>query len=343
MQALAARARLERRRKIHAAARQMPAGIAYARRESLEHRMVTLIENFRAVFYAPFYAAEALGAFAAEGVDVRIAASPNAEQTLASLRTGAGDVSWGGPLRILKALDADRAGGFVGFCEVIGRDPFFLVGRTPNAQFRMPDLQGKRLGVVTEVPTPWICLQGDLRAAGVDPASIQCTAPRSMAQNAEALAAGDADVIQVFQPYAEDLVESGRGHVWYAAAERGLTSYTSLNTTRAFLERSSETALRMTRAMHRTGRWIASHPGVDLARALGRYFAAIPQPRLAACIERYKALQLWNTEPVFRREGIERLRDYMLGAGYISNRIAFEECVDNRFAERSVAENPPPL
>ena len=29
---------------------------------------ITLIENFRAVFYTPFYAAFALGAYAAEGL-----------------------------------------------------------------------------------------------------------------------------------------------------------------------------------------------------------------------------------------------------------------------------------
>jgi hypothetical protein len=33
----------------------------------------------------------------------------------------------------------------------------------------------------------------------------------------------------------------------------------------------------------------------------------------------------------------------MLAAGFIRTRLAFEECVDNRFAERSVAENPAPL
>ena len=305
--------------------------------------MVTLIENFRAVFYAPFYAAEALGAFSAEGLEVRIAMSAQAEKTLVSLNAGAGDVSWGGPLRILKALDNDRAGGYVGFCEVIGRDPFFLIGRTPNPGFRLQDLEGKRLAVVTEVPTPWICLQWDLRGAGIDPSSIACTAPRTMAQNAAALAAGDADVIQVFQPYAEELIAAGSGHLWYAAASRGLTSYTSLNTTRAFLEREPKTALGMTRAMHRTLAWIAAHDGKQLAEAVGRYFEAIPAARLAACFERYKALGLWNTEPVFRREGVERLREAMLAAGFIRTGIAFEECVDNRFAEMSVADTPPPL
>lgn len=32
--------------------------------------MITLSENFRALFYAPFYAAHAIGAYAAEGVEV---------------------------------------------------------------------------------------------------------------------------------------------------------------------------------------------------------------------------------------------------------------------------------
>jgi NitT/TauT family transport system substrate-binding protein len=128
-----------------------------------------------------------------------------------------------------------------------------------------------------------------LRLAGIDPAAMQLNAPGTMAQNAAALAAGEVDAIQVFQPFAEDLLASGAGHVWYAAASRGPTSYTSLNTTRAFLERNPDTALGMTRAMHRTLRWIAAHDGAALAAAIGRYFDTMPPARLAACIDRYRS------------------------------------------------------
>ena len=38
--------------------------------------MITLSENFRALFYAPFYAAHAIGAYAAEGVQVTLRHSP---------------------------------------------------------------------------------------------------------------------------------------------------------------------------------------------------------------------------------------------------------------------------
>lgn len=305
--------------------------------------MITLLENFRAVFYAPFYAAEALGAFKAEGLDVSLKTSPAPERSLTSLRDGTGDVSWGGPLRVMNTLDKDRTAGYAAFCEVVGRDPFFLIGRTPNPAFRLQDLAGKSLAVVTEVPTPWICLRYDLRRAGIDPATIVCAPGKTMADNCAALQAGEVDVVQVFQPYAQELLASGAGHLWYAAASRGPTAYTTFNTTRAFLDRNPDVALRMTRAMYRTLKWIAAHEGRDLARALASYFQNISTDTLAACFDRYKQVELWNRDPRVQRAGVEWLRDAMLAAGSISTQLTYEECVDNRFAEQVVRENPPSI
>lgn len=299
---------------------------------------ITLIENFRAVFYAPFYACAALGAYRAEGVEVTMRVSAAAEKTLTT-----GDVSWGGPLRVIKALDGNPGAGYVAFCEVVGRDPFFLLGRTPNPQFGLNELIGTRVAVVSEVPTPWICLQYDLRRAGIDPAAIALTPARSMAENAAALRAGDVDVIQVFQPYARELIDAKAGHVWYAAAKRGLTSYTTFNSTRGFIEKNPEAALRMTRAMYRTQKWIAAHDGRALAEAIAAYLPDVPLPVLAACCNDYKSLGLWNANPVMRREGLEWLRDAMLAAGYIKTELAFEQCVEMRFAEQAVRDDPPSM
>ena len=92
---------------------------------------------------------------------------------------------------------------------------------------------------MSEVPTPWICLADDLRRAGVDPARLDRVSDRTMEENAGALRAGTVDAIQVFQPYAEQLIASGAGHVWNAAATRGLTAYTTLVTRRAVLVASA--------------------------------------------------------------------------------------------------------
>jgi NitT/TauT family transport system substrate-binding protein len=165
---------------------------------------------------------------------------------------------------------------------------------------------------------------------------------RTMAENAAALREGEVDVIQVFEPYAQALVEEGAGHVWYAAASRGPTSYTSLNTTRGFIEREPESVLRLTRAMYRTLKWIAARDGRALAEAIASYFPDMPVARLAACCDRYRSHGLWNRTPVLQREGLEWLRDAMLAAGAIRTRFAYEDCVDMRFAEQVMREDPSP-
>jgi NitT/TauT family transport system substrate-binding protein len=304
---------------------------------------ITLIENFRAAFYAPFYAAAALGAYEAEGVDVRIEASPDAAKTMQTLISGAGEVSWGGPLRLMEAREQRPENEPIVFCEVVGRDPFFLIGRQANTAFQLADLAGKRLAVTTEVPTPWLCLQHDLRLAGVDAGSIALAPRRTMAENAAALRAGEVDVIQVFMPLAESLVQGGEGHIWYAAASRGPTAYTTLNTTRRYAEANPDVLLAMCRAMYRTQKWIAAHDGRALAEAIAAYFPDVPQGTLAAAYDRYLGLGLWNTTPVQSRHGLEWLTEAANASGFLSQRHAYGEVVDVRFAEAALRDDPPSI
>ena len=304
---------------------------------------VHLLENFRALFYTPFYATFELGAFKAEGVDVEMKSSSGFGNSLAALAAGEAQVSWGGPMRLMLARDKDRGATGVAFCEVVGRDPFYLIGRVPKPAFQMRDLLHARLATVSEVATPWICLQYDMRRAGEDPAEIPRIADQSMASNAAALKRGSVDVIQVFQPFARMLIEEGSGHLWSAAASRGPTCYTTLNTTREFIERHPDTVLRMTRAMYRAQKWIRDHDGEELARVVGAYLPDVPPRLLASCFNEYKANQVWSTSPVVQREGLEWKCEAMLSCGAIHKGLSYEDYVDARFAERAMVEDPPSI
>ena len=299
--------------------------------------MITLSENFRALFYAPFYAAHAIGAFAAEAVEVahRDTASPG--EAMADLLAGRTDAMWGGPLRVLLTHQADPASDVVCFCDVVARDPFFIIGREPRPGFQPAELAGIRFASVAEVPTPWLCLQDDLRRTGVDPAGLNRVADATMADNAAALRDGRLDAIQVFQPYAEELIASGTGHVWYAAANRGLTAYTTLVTRRSTLRARRAEMLAMVRALHRALVWIRATPGPEVARVLVGYFPDVPPTIFAAAIDRYRALELYGPDPVTRREGFDRLAAAMVSGGALKALIPFEDCVDNSLAEQAVA------
>ena len=300
--------------------------------------MITLSENFRALFYAPFYAAQAMGAYAREGVAVDLRLSSDPGRTAAALRSGEVEVMWGGPLRVLLTHDADPSSEVVCFCDVVARDPFFVIGRTPAPSFRPADLTGVRLGTVSEVPTPWLCLQDDIRRDGADPAAVVRITDGSMAANAAALRAGTLDAVQVFQPYAEELLASGAGHLWYAAANRGLTAYTTLVTRRSVVDGKRAELLGMVRAMYRTLRWIRATPGVEIQRVLAGYFPDVPPAIFAGAIDRYRALGLYGPDPVTRREGFDRLAAAMRSGGALKRAVPFEDCVDNSLAAQVVAE-----
>jgi len=158
--------------------------------------LVRLAENFRAVFYAPFYAAIALGFHRDEGVEIALVESATPGAGTAGLLDGSIDVTWGGPMRVMKARD-EGGPPLVCFTEVVRRDPFYLVGKTRSEgapAFTLAELPGTRFASVCEVPTPWLCLQHDIREAGIDPASVPRIADRTMAENLAALERGEVDM-----------------------------------------------------------------------------------------------------------------------------------------------------
>jgi NitT/TauT family transport system substrate-binding protein len=305
--------------------------------------VITLYESFRAVFYTPFYLAHALGAYAAEGVDVALTNSPDLDYRSAHRAGEDANVYWGGPMRLMVARDRDPQATIAGFCEVVTRDPFFLIGRTPRPDFKVTDLAGLRFASVSEVPTPWMCLQDDLRRAGLDPSTLDRTVDGTMPGNAMALREGTFDVVQLFQPYVEELLTDGTGHIWYAQASRGLCSYTAFYAPRQTLDSHEDTLMRMTRAMYRTQKSLFAISPSEVAAAVAEFFPDVSREILTACIERYRALDIWTRTPLLPREGFQRLHDAMLSGGLIETSTTYEACVDTRFAERAIADDPPAL
>jgi len=289
---------------------------------------IKLAENFRAVFYAPFYATHALGFYAREGVEVDLINSPAPAAATSDLLNGTIDLSWGGPMRVMKARESDPNSPLVCFCEVASRDPFFLVGRGDRPDFRLADLARLRLATVSEVPTPWLCLQHDLRQNGVDPDRLERTANRTMADNLDALRRGELDVAQMFEPYASMALKSGIGSILYAASTRGPTVYTTFLATRGSVECNRVAFAAMVRAVRRMQSWLIDHGAEELATAVAPFYPNIASDLLANSLRRYHDAGLWARSPEVSREGFARLSTSLLSGGFIARMYAYEDCVD---------------
>jgi NitT/TauT family transport system substrate-binding protein len=303
---------------------------------------IILQESLRGLFYAPYYAALALGAYDREGVEVRFVSAPSPGQAPDALFNGTVDVAWGGPMRVNQIHDERADCDLVCFAEAVTRDPFLLVGRTPRPGFTMADLIAVRIATVSEVPTPWLCLQEDLRRAGFDPDRLDRVADRSMADNMAALRRGEVDVVQLFQPLAEALIASDDGHLWYAAADRGPCSYTSFYTRRSILDAKRDELLKLVRGLYRTQKWLHRAMPDAIADVVEPYFPAVPLPLLRAAVARYCALGIWGRDPILPRAGYERLKAGLVSGGFATG-TPFETAVDNSLAEQAVREDPPAL
>ncbi|MBV8890053.1 MAG: ABC transporter substrate-binding protein [Alphaproteobacteria bacterium] len=303
---------------------------------------IVLQENLRGLFYAPYYAALALGAYEQEGVEVEFVTAAAPAQAATRLFDGTVDVAWGGPMRVMETYERRPDCDLVCFGEVVTRDPFFLIGREPRPSFTVADLAGLRLATVSEVPTPWLCLQHDLREAGIDPNAIARVTDRSMAENAAALRRGEFDAVQLFQPYAEELLQSGAGHLWYAAATRGPTSYTTFYARRGVLIDKRAELEAMVRALYRTQKWLHAQPPEALADAAASYFPDLPPELRRAAVARYRDLGIWGRNPILPRAGYERLKAGMVSAGFVRG-TPFEQAVDNSLAEEAVRADPAAL
>ncbi len=293
---------------------------------------IVLQESLRGLFYAPFYVALAQGAYAAAGVEVRFVSASRPGDAARGLFDDTVDVCWGGPMRVMETYKLIPGCDLVSFAEVVTRDPFLLVGRAPRPDFQLTDLLGLRVATVAEVPTPWMCLQEDLRRTGIAPGRVDRVGDRGMAENVAALRAGRVDVVQLFEPFVSALVAEGTGHVWYAAASRGPTSYTTFYTRRGTLTTRREELLRMVHAIHRTQLWVTGATAAQIADSIADYFPDVPAAIRVASCARYQSLGIWSTTPVLPRQGYDRLLSSLVSGGFVTG-TPFEVAVDNTLAD----------
>lgn len=285
---------------------------------------VRVYENLRGVVYTPYYLATVDGDWAGLGLDVDVIKSPQTSETAIGLMAGRVDVSWGGPMRVMMHHNEDPACPLICFGQVVSRDPFMLIGREPMPDFRFSDLAGKRIAVVSDVPTPWLLLQDDLQRAGIDPASLDRVDDRPMAENAARLKAGEIDVLQAFEPFASQAVADGHGHIWHRFSVRGDVAFTTFYTTRAYLDDNPAVCQKLVTGISQALTRMYAMPIAELTDKVAPYFPDLDPAVLAAAIDGYRAAGLWARETSLPPTAIVRLKAALLSGGFLDRDMPYD-------------------
>jgi len=292
---------------------------------------LTLAENFRAVFYTPFYLLKELRLAEQAGLHIDWLAPGIPGGAIDQIKDGSVDLTWGGPMRVMKDRDTFPAEGSSLLCfgEVVARDPFFLVGSQKS--FLLKDLAHLRLSLVSEVPTPWLCLQADLRALGLNIEQLELSGRLkrdwTMAEQIHALETLAIDVIQLFEPFVSEVLKSGQHKILYAAHGRGPTVYTAFICSQDGFAKKRAAFERLNEVLGTLQTWLYAHSAQDIAQIVQPYFAELERDVLTRAIERYLQGQVWATTPEVSRAGFDRLADSLHSGGFIQTRILYDSCV----------------
>ena len=298
----------------------------------MANKQITLYENLRACSYTPFYLAQTLGFFEEEGLDINLQLSPSPPETAQGLIDGRADVSFGGPMRVLMHHNTDDNCPLICFGQVVARDPFILVGQTPNPTFCFQDLIGPKIGVATDVPTPWMTLQDDLSRAGVNPNSINKSVDKTMQEHTVLFKKGELDIVQVFEPYAQELLESG-GHVWHRFSTRGDIAFTTFYATRNFVNSNRFACRSLIKAINKSLNKIHQSSAAEISDAIRPfYFPYLTPNAYENIITRYKDSKLWPKTTALPVESFARLKAALLSGGLIQKDIPYDRIVDQELS-----------
>ena len=292
---------------------------------------LTLAENFRAIFYTPFYLLKTLGLAEQAGLALEWLPPGSPGGAIDAIKNGSVDLTWGGPMRVMKDHDTTPANGqsLLCFGEVVARDPFFLLGKKSLGHFELAQLRQLRLALVSEVPTPWLCLQADLRDLGLNVSEIETTLKRGlgMPEQIQALKAGTLDVAQLFEPLASELLNDPAYQLLYAAHTRGPTVYTTLICSRDGWDKhhAAFTALNDVLGILQT--WMHAQTPAIIATHVQSFFPDLSAQHLEHAIARYLQNGIWAQSPKMSQTGFDRLSYSLHSGGFIRTQIDFASCV----------------
>lgn len=292
---------------------------------------LTLAENFRAIFYTPFYLLKALGLAEQAGLDLRWLPPGSPGGAIDAIKEGTVDLTWGGPMRVMKDHDTTPSNGqsLLCFGEVVSRDPFFLLGKKTLGRFELAQLRQLRLALVSEVPTPWLCLQADLRDLGLNVREIEQSLKRglSMPEQIQALKAGTLDVAQVFEPLASALLADPDYQVLYAAHTRGPTVYTTLICSREGWNKHHRAFSLLNNVLADLQTWMHAQTPAAIAGHVQSFFPELSRQQLENALDHYLRNGIWATSPKMSKVGFDRL-SYSLNSGrFIRTQIDFASCI----------------
>ena len=298
---------------------------------------VRVCEVTHSIFYAPQYAAIALGFFEEEGIEIELSNGQGADAVMAAVLSGNIDVGFAGPEASIYVYNEGKKDHTQVFAQITRRDGSFLIGREPDDNFTWDKVKGKTVLPGRKGGVPYMALEYVLRQNGIDPyedTNLDNSVQFSMMT--AAFTGGTGDYVTAFEPTASMLQQEGKGYIVASVGEAaGNIPYTAYFAKKSYIEKNSDLIQRFTNAVYKGQQWVATHTDAEVAQAVAEFFPDTSLELLTASVASYRAIDAWNTDPVMSEESFNRLQTVMTEAGELTKTADYDKVVNNTFANKA--------
>lgn len=299
---------------------------------------VRLNEVTHSVFYAPQYVALNKGFFKQEGLEVELTNGQGADKVMTAVLSGQSDIGFAGPEASIYVYNEGKEDYAVVFAQLTKRDGSFLVGRSPEPEFKWENLKGKAVIGGRKGGVPVMTLEYVLRKKGLTPGvDVKVDTSVQFALMAGAFTGGQGDYVTLFEPTATMVEKEGKGYVLASVGmESGEIPYTAYFAKKSYIEKNRDTIQKFTNAIYKGQLWVDGHTPEEIAKVIKPSFPDTDEAILTAVAKRYKEQDAWSKDPVLKKDSLNLLQEVMQTAGELKKTAPYEKIVDTNFAKNSI-------
>ena len=298
---------------------------------------VRVCEVTHSIFYAPQYAAIALGFFEEEGIEIELSNGQGADAVMAAVLSGNIDIGFAGPEASIYVYNEGKKDYTQVFAQITQRDGSFLIAREPDDDFTWDKVKGKTILPGRKGGVPYMALEYVLRQNGIDPyADTTLDNSVQFSMMTAAFTGGTGDYVTAFEPTASMLQQEGKGYIVASVGEAsGDIPYTAYFAKKSFIDKNSDLVQRFTNAVYKGQQWVATHTDAEVAKTVAEFFPDTSLDLLTASVASYRAIDAWNTDPVMSEDSFNRLQTVMTQAGELTKTADYDKVVNNTFAKKA--------
>lgn len=173
-------------------------GIFSKEQKDTDLKSIVVAEVAHSIFYAPMYAADSLGYFEEEGLDVEIILTSGADAVAAAVISGDAQVGFCGSEQSIYIYNGGAEDYLVNFAGLTKRDGSFIVGRI-DAEFNIEDLKGSHIIAGREGGMPAMTLEYTLNENGIELDELNFDTSIAFASMSGAFIGGTGDYVALFE------------------------------------------------------------------------------------------------------------------------------------------------